>query len=613
MSQGVQPVASLNAPSKFMIRPSKLSAGQCSYSSLCKLVLRKRMMRLMLLSFLSTATLFAVSTSNLHDGLRVVFSPFSINRSVFAVVAFTLSVIPVIITRKLALITKAPPAPSSPSLRLKALLLNNKAYRLGGVYAASGVIYAVLFLTCISMHEEDAQFSPFTAHKRRGWQFNERFIFVIINAVVLGCTYAVHQLWNDRFVARFPSNISQSIPARVQAHLKRNIATAVKFAVIVVLTCLSSYFLLKKPIYRSIATVSLSTFRPHLFTLLRQNHLTFGLVLRTVVFAISLISIWETTNTLFDVYSVHPMLVSKISPSSNDCLLDGLASTDAYYRHLAYLEFVAVFSADQERRMEVYRDISRNPTTWDKFKRLAMQEMQDGRARVTNRGARKVKSASAATRAQASHTSQLGASSSSSKLRVLDDQKIYQRTSKSALESAIDDVQGQSTPGDLFKGVPAPQPIAQSSEEGIVGLDKLLPRDVLQTIKGIISGNEDSTVRAKVKVLAPEMKLVSLAALGLAYLGAASINEDQYGLIQHSIPQVITQLTETVMVYESLHAELVKADNKTNSAHLREYTMRLHEMNNALSVILVAFKDYIASFALDQKVLERVQAAIREL
>ena len=28
------------------------------------------MMRLMLLSFLSTATLFAVSTSNLHDGLR---------------------------------------------------------------------------------------------------------------------------------------------------------------------------------------------------------------------------------------------------------------------------------------------------------------------------------------------------------------------------------------------------------------------------------------------------------------------------------------------------------------------------------------------------------------
>lgn len=304
------------------------------------------------------------------------------------------------------------------------------------------------------------------------------------------------------------------------------------------------------------------------------------------------------------------MLISKISPSSNDCLLDGLASPDTYYRHLAYLEFVMVFSSDQERRMSVYRDINRNPTSWDKFLRLAVKEMVDGRMRVLTRGVVSKPKAVAAPANQFSTVSGSGSASSSSKhLRVLDDQKIYQRSSKNTLESALDDVQsGNSTPGSLFKDVQTPKPLDKGTEEASIGFDKLLPKDILHTLRKIVSGNEQAVVNSKIKLMAPEMKLVSLSALGLAYLGAASINEDQYGLIQHSIPEVITQLTETLIVYENFQAELLKT-----STHLKEFNTRIQEMRNALSVILVAFKDYIGSFGLDQKVMGRVDAAIRDL
>lgn len=47
--------------------------SQQSSTSL-QLVLRKRMIRVVLLSLLSTSTIFAVSTSNLHDGLRESYS-----------------------------------------------------------------------------------------------------------------------------------------------------------------------------------------------------------------------------------------------------------------------------------------------------------------------------------------------------------------------------------------------------------------------------------------------------------------------------------------------------------------------------------------------------------
>ncbi|TIA83945.1 hypothetical protein E3P98_00510 [Wallemia ichthyophaga] len=601
-----QPVASLNAPPKLKIRPTKLSAGQCSYVSLCKLVLRKRMIRLVLLTFLSTCTIFSVSTSNLNDRIS---STISLNRFLFAAVAFSLSVIPIIITRKLALITKPPPSPSSPSQRIKSFLLNNKTYSSTSVYALSAVIYAISFLACVSTHEEDAQFTPFTTHKRRGWQFNERFIFFILNAIVLAISYSIYQLWTDRFITRFPSNISQSISERVLTHLKRNLASGVKFSIITVLTCLSSYFLLKKPIYRTLATFSLSTFRPHLFSLLRQNNLSFGLILRTMLFTISLTTTWEVANTLFDVYSVHPMLISKVSPASNDCLLDGLGCEDTYYRHLAYLEFVMVFSTDKQRRLSVYGDINRNPTSWDKYLGLAVKEMSDGRNKLLSRGA----TSDAAIDKPFHHlntpsTATSTATSSSGKhLRVLQDEKIYQRPPRNTFESTVDQSQSpKSTPSSLLKD--APKPLAKGTQDAVIGFDKLLPKDLLRMLRKILNGNEQAVVNAKIKLMAPEMKLVSLSALGLAYLGAASINEDQYGLIQHSIPHVIAQLTETLIVYERFQSELLKS-----TTHIHEFNTRMQELRNALSVILVAFKDYIATFNLDEQVSGRVDIALRDL
>lgn len=112
-------------------------------------------------------------------------------------------------------------------------------------------------------------------------------------------------------------------------------------------------------------------------------------------------------------------------------------------------------------------------------------------------------------------------------------------------------------------------------------------------------------------MLAPDIKLVSLSSLGLAYLGAASIQEDEFGLIQHNIPQVIHEVTSTLLTYEELQVDLEKLTK--NSNHLKEYSTRVQEIQNALSILLFAFKDYVKSFNLDEKTQKRVELAIREM
>ncbi|TIC75332.1 hypothetical protein E3Q00_01082 [Wallemia mellicola] len=615
--------------SKLTIRKPDSGVSNTTYATLCKvcipyihissaekpqLVLRKRMSRVLVLSLVSKIAIFALSTSNVRDGFSIILSPFGLQRILFALLAFILADIPVIITRKLALLSsffyvnnaysltkqsaKSQPAPVGPSKHLKALLLDQKTYNLAVTYAFSAIAYGAVYISCLSAYEDEAGFTPFTSHIRRGWQFNERFIFLFLNAALLGAVYALRQLWNDRFVTRFPSNLSSSISSRAQSHLKRNVPMAMKFALIVVLTVLSSYLLTKKSIYRTVASLSLATFRPHLFTLLRQNNVTFGLVLRTTVFALGLVSSWEVTNTLFDIYSVHPIIISKIAPNPTDCLISGMQSTDFYYKYFAYLEFVKVFSSSQERRQEVYKDIHRKPSSWDKILSVAVQELVEGRTKVLTKGVPTNKTPTVV-------NSTPDATTSSSKLRVVDNQEIFKRNPKSTVDNFIADVQVDKKASMFSKqteNVPADQGI---------GFDKILSPEIVKTLKNSIYGNEESNVNAKIRLLAPDIKLVSLCSLGLAYLGAASIQEDEFGLIQHNIPQVIHEVTSTLLTYEELQIDLEKLTK--NSNHLKEYSTRVQEIQNALSILLFAFKDYVKSFNLDEKTQKRVELAIKEM
>ncbi|TIC15333.1 hypothetical protein E3Q14_00356 [Wallemia mellicola] len=617
--------------SKLTIRKPDSGVSNTTYATLCKvcisyihissaekpqLVLRKRMSRVLVLSLVSKIAIFALSTSNVRDGFSA--SVFSIvdklTRILFALLAFILADIPVIITRKLALLSsffyvnnaysltkqlaKSQPAPVGPSKHLKALLLDQKTYNLAVTYAFSAIAYGAVYISCLSAYEDEAGFTPFTSHIRRGWQFNERFIFLFLNAALLGAVYALRQLWNDRFVTRFPSNLSSSISSRAQSHLKRNVPMAMKFALIVVLTVLSSYLLTKKSIYRTVASLSLATFRLHLFTLLRQNNVTFGLVLRTTVFTLGLVSSWEVTNTLFDIYSVHPIIISKIAQNPTDCLISGMQSTDFYYKYFAYLEFVKVFSSSQERRQEVYKDIHRKPSSWDKILSVAVQELVEGRTKVLTKGVPTNKTPTVV-------NSTPDATTSSSKLRVVDNQEIFKRNPKSTIDNFIADVQVDKKVSMFSK-----QTETVPADQGI-GFDKILSPEIVKTLKNSIYGNEESNVNAKIRLLAPDIKLVSLSSLGLAYLGAASIQEDEFGLIQHNIPQVIHEVTSTLLTYEELQIDLEKLTK--NSNHLKEYSTRVQEIQNALSILLFAFKDYVKSFNLDEKTQKRVELAIKEM
>lgn len=516
------------------------------------------------------------------------------------------------------------PQPLSPIHKIKALLINESTYNLLLFYFLSSIIYSFTFLTYLSIFEYDSNFTPFFNHKRRGWQFNERFIFVILNSIFLSLIYTLNQLWNDRFLTKFSSNTQSTISVKVKQSLKANIPLSLKLSLISTLTFLSSYLILRKPLYKSIATFTLSTFRPHLFSLLRQNNVSFGLVLRSIIINIGIVCSWEVTNTLFDIYSVHPILISKISQSPNNCLLNGIKSSDDYYRHFAYLEFLHVFSTDSQRRKEVYKDIHRHQSAWSELSNAAIEQINKGNSRSKDD-----KSIEQSILKKDSNLTPTTITSNTTKMHINSDSNIYKRQSRSPInnlieEISINDTTTKSTIPSIFKTNNSV--IKDNNDENVnnnknvedynsIGLDRLftfLPNDITNMIRISVNGDETSIMMTGVHNKIPEIDLITLSSLGLSYLTSASINEDSFGLVQHDIPKVIESITKTLIAFENLENELkTKCSNPTKS--LKFFRVYIQQLRDSLSIILFAFKDFIDTFQLDFQTLNRVNEAIKML
>lgn len=97
----------LNSKHKLNIKPvNNQSQNKLNdYTFLCKLVLKRRIFRLIILSFTITSIIFNLLSSNLNDGfIKLVLSPLNFYKLSFSAVTFVFTILPLILLRKYYLI-----------------------------------------------------------------------------------------------------------------------------------------------------------------------------------------------------------------------------------------------------------------------------------------------------------------------------------------------------------------------------------------------------------------------------------------------------------------------------------------------------------------------------
>ena len=101
----------LNSKHKLNIKPvNNQSQNKLNdYTFLCKLVLKRRIFRLIILSFTITSIIFNLLSSNLNDGfIKLVLSPLNFYKLSFSAVTFVFTILPLILLRKFYLIGEFP-------------------------------------------------------------------------------------------------------------------------------------------------------------------------------------------------------------------------------------------------------------------------------------------------------------------------------------------------------------------------------------------------------------------------------------------------------------------------------------------------------------------------
>ena len=97
----------LNSKHKLNIKPvNNQSQNKLNdYTFLCKLVLKRRIFRLIILSFTITSIIFNLLSSDLNDGfIKLVLSPLNFYKLSFSAATFVFTILPLILLRKYYLI-----------------------------------------------------------------------------------------------------------------------------------------------------------------------------------------------------------------------------------------------------------------------------------------------------------------------------------------------------------------------------------------------------------------------------------------------------------------------------------------------------------------------------
>ncbi|UZJ52060.1 hypothetical protein CBS101457_001380 [Exobasidium rhododendri] len=386
------------------------------YSGLAKLMLQTNLDRFYALSLLSIHIFLSVSLIAPLQPVSSLLLPVRPTVFLLSLVAFSLSVLPLIFLHRASITDVKPLSKSiagtgqdfkiagvtlrsgSPAAHYYAVIRRKETALSTGVYALSGFSMAASHVLGLMLYSSNSgTWAPYQSVSFRNAQGlrvssfrpNERLFFLVGSNFIIGALYTLYRALSlsaalsdtsaPLSAPKFePQGTVESLGSRLSGKIRRRLPKAFLVGSILPNILLLSYFAIRRPLFRTILSIigHQSTLRPFLIPSFRLRFLTAELAFRNTAMGIFSTLTWEVVNIFWEVIFTQPFLdvsggLSRFSREPTRCLIEGLQSRRAananetgmgsterdYYSHFAFAEMAIVSSTDVDRRRAIFRDV----------------------------------------------------------------------------------------------------------------------------------------------------------------------------------------------------------------------------------------------------------------
>ncbi|KAF8649067.1 hypothetical protein AX16_006040 [Volvariella volvacea WC 439] len=319
---------------------------------------------------------------------KLVLSPLTPWTVFSTLLVWLVAALPAIVIRKVYL-APARSTTTSPSQSIVAAFPKPSTWRILTTYLLSALLLARLYASLVYQNESftfgDPRLTLFVKSRKHPYYLNGRFFFLLISQFTVGVGYSLRQIILDRFAFRWSLAIKPSTSQHPFGFL--DILTSFVIAVLsaTLLIPISAVLLASGrailPILYTLPFLPafLKPFTAHFlkgsWTVLLPFH-HFSLLCRAWVLATSTILIWEAAGIIFDAYVTHPVSVKGVTADPNVALLSGVSSKDKTFQFFAYSELRELASsdaaADVTRRTALFGDQKYSPNLWSHLVRESL-------------------------------------------------------------------------------------------------------------------------------------------------------------------------------------------------------------------------------------------------
>ncbi|PIA18993.1 hypothetical protein COEREDRAFT_84930 [Coemansia reversa NRRL 1564] len=189
-------------------------------------------------------------------------------------------------------------------------------------------------------------------------QLNPSWLAVWVFATVIGVSYALQLIMEERFQLAFPA-IEQGRIYTLKDRLPSSFSYAFGFVSGSIWRFWLGYFVFGWGLYRSVCGVLAHLISTSSYAVGSPLFSVGGIVV-WLHSGMLVVLTWEFAHQLFEIIVTEPTHINELSLDRNLCLVNGLKHTDSQLiQHLAYQELYRLVAYNSEQRAEILADIDR--------------------------------------------------------------------------------------------------------------------------------------------------------------------------------------------------------------------------------------------------------------
>ncbi|PLW16141.1 hypothetical protein PCANC_17174 [Puccinia coronata f. sp. avenae] len=371
-----------------------LQSNKHDYTRLYQVILRRRTYHFCMISYLlSNIVLWFV----MLDGLPALWNGIRPTTWIIAGANWASATIPLMTLRRLQLTASNLHAPNRYE-KFWAVLKSTEFITSTLFCSISGSLLCFTYVSAALALNQNPDLGLFKTIPGRGvTQINERPIFLLASSWYTALCYSFFAIYHGKWQYR-PLDVSEHhmIPQRIWTLFGSRIEFVRKSVVYCSASFLPIYLILRRYLIRAIVfskyTQLTKHIKPHMVMLIKFDSIfTLTSTIRLVMLNVMLIAMWEIVQALWDVYSTHPLDLSRFDTEPNQCLLEGIRSSDPRVQHYAIREFAHVSWSDPARRSSIFKDIRSSPRLLNLIIAECLNIIDNTKGMIESRGQSTVK------------------------------------------------------------------------------------------------------------------------------------------------------------------------------------------------------------------------------